>query len=296
MFEDVFKIDTGQAVILGFIGGLALISWIYSFFYFNKALLVSALVGITLGEIKEALIFGAAAELIYLGLINAAGVIPPNPLGPGLFGVIVLLNTKYYPAGTTTFTEDTALYHMDLGTAITLSLPFAIFIQFLITVIFTVVTPIGKMQQELIKKEKWILYRATGHTTAVLLFISGFALGLLAGLAYEPFGNAIKEIPKWLQKGMGVGGGMLPAMGFAVVLRLMLKKEYIPFLLVGFTLVVIFESVEASKPEWGFNLVALTIAAVAMAMVVFNSGALQKTEPRRGAAQTAKVEGESDGI
>ena len=48
---------------------------------------------------------------------------------------------------------------------------------------------------------------------------------------------------------MGVGGGMLPAMGFAVVLRLMLKKEYIPFLLVGYTLVVIFQGVAAAQPN-----------------------------------------------
>ena len=296
MVENVFEISAGQAIALGFVAGFALISWIYSFFFFNRALLVSALVGMILGETKEALIFGAAAELIYLGLINAAGVIPPNPLGPGLFGVIILLNTKYFEAGAAHIAEN-AQYHMDIGTAITLSLPFAIFIQFLITIIFTIVSPIGKMQEKMIKDEKWVLYRLSGHSTAILLFISGFALGLGAGFAYEEFGNAIKSIPKWLQKGMGVGGGMLPAMGFAVVLRLMLKKEYIPFLLVGYTLVVIFQGVEAAKPEWGFNLVALTVAAVAIAMVAFNSGILQKNQQLGGSRRMAKAEGgEEDGI
>lgn len=42
---------------------------------------------------------------------------------------------------------------------------------------------------------------------------------------------------------------MLPAMGFAVVLRLMLKKEYMPFILVGYTLLVIMQGVFAAKPE-----------------------------------------------
>lgn len=42
---------------------------------------------------------------------------------------------------------------------------------------------------------------------------------------------------------------MLPAMGFAVVLRIVLKKEFTPFLLVGYTFAVIFAGVGKAMPE-----------------------------------------------
>lgn len=267
-------ISTGQAFLIGLVAGLSLISWIYTFFYFGRAMIVAALVGAILKKGEEGLIFGAAAELIYLGMINAAGVVPPNYLGPGIFGTILYLEQG------------------NIGVAIALSMPFAIFIQFLVTLIFTINSPLGKLGERLVKEEKFVLYRISGHATGILLFITGFAVGLIGGLGHEAFKTAVDKIPGWLQTGLGKGGGMLPALGFAVVLRLMLKKEYMPFMLVGYTLLVIFQGVFAAKPEWGgFNLVVVTIAAFAIAMVTFNSGVLQKTQRRNVA-----VEGASDGI
>lgn len=274
------NISVGQAMLMGIIGGLAMISWIYSFMFSMRALIVSALIGAVLGHAQEAIIFGAAAELIYLGLINAAGVVPPNPLGPGIFGVVILLSSK----------------DMTTGSAITLSLPFAIFIQFLVTIIFTIVSPIGDIGAKLIAKNRITLYRLTGHTTAALLFVAGFLCGIAGGLGHKAFGEAIAKIPVWFQKGLGIGGGMLPAMGLAVVLRLMLKREYIPFLFVGYTLVVIFQGVGAAKPEWGFNLVALVIATFAIVLVVFYSGLLTSTSNRQAAHSKAAQGGTSDGI
>lgn len=274
----VQEITAGQAILLALIGGIAIISWIYSFMISMRALIVAAFVGAVLGHAKEAIIFGAAAEILYLGLINAAGVIPPNPVGPGMFGTVIYLTNL----------------NMSIGTAIALSFPFAIFIQFLVTIIFTIVSPVGKVSESLIRKEKWLLWHISGHTTGILLFILGAAIGLGAGLGYDSFNDMIKQIPEWLQDGLSVGGKMLPAMGFAIILRLMLKKEYMPFLFVGFALVVIFQGIAAAKPEWGFSLVALAITAVAIAMVTFYSGMLAKQESKR--AQAAPVGGEEDGI
>lgn len=276
----VTNVSAGQAILLGIIGGLAIVTWLYSFVISMRALIISALVGAVLGHAKEAIMFGAAAEIIYMGLINAAGVIPPNPVGTGIIGTVMYLTNL----------------NMSIGTAIALSFPFAIFIQFLVTIVFTMLSPVGKVSEHLIKKEKWVLWQITGHSTGIALFIVGFVVGMVGGLAYEPLNDAITAIPEWLQNGLSAAGAMLPAMGFAIILRLMLKKEYIPFLFVGYALVIIFQGVAASKPEWGFNLVALAITAVAVAMVTFYSGVLSKQEGKRRVAAPVAAEGESDGI
>ena len=279
MLGAILHISAMQSILIGVIAGLALVSWIYTLVYGMRALIMSAMVGAILHHAQAGLEFGAAAELIYLGLINAAGVVPPSPLGPGIFGVIIYVSEP----------------GMSIGAAIAYSLPFAIFIQFINTIIFTIVSPFGKFGETLIRKERFKLYRLFGQSTAILLFIEGLILGYIGAYSHTALDNLIKKIPSWLQSGLGVGGAMLPAMGFAVVLRLMLKKEYLPFLLIGYTLVIIFTAVGASQPQWGYSLIAIAIAAAAVAFVVFNSGLLAKQESRRRV--NAPVSGgEQDGI
>lgn len=43
-------------------------------------------------------------------------------------------------------------------------------------------------------------------------------------------------VPAWLLKGLTVAGGMLPAIGFAMIMSVMLKKEVVPFALLGYFL------------------------------------------------------------
>ncbi|MDU5100785.1 MAG: PTS sugar transporter subunit IIC, partial [Peptoniphilus grossensis] len=42
------------------------------------------------------------------------------------------------------------------------------------------------------------------------------------------------KIPPVIMNGLNVAGGMLPAIGFAMLLNMMLKKNMWPYLLVGF--------------------------------------------------------------
>ena len=39
----------------------------------------------------------------------------------------------------------------------------------------------------------------------------------------------LKFIPEWLMNGLANAGGMLPALGFALTLVVMGKKQYLPF-------------------------------------------------------------------
>ena len=46
--------------------------------------------------------------------------------------------------------------------------------------------------------------------------------------------RSVMMIPKWLMNGLTVVGGLLPAVGFALIMSTMLKKEYIPAIIVGY--------------------------------------------------------------
>jgi hypothetical protein len=55
------------------------------------------------------------------------------------------------------------------------------------------------------------------------------ALALLAGLATPSSADEAKPL-----RGLGVAGGIMPAIGFAVLLKIMMKNVYIPYFILGF--------------------------------------------------------------
>lgn len=68
--------------------------------YTNRALFISLGVGIILGDIPTAVAFGATAELAFMGFgVGPGGSTPPNPLGPGIVGTIMVLSIKHLGAG-----------------------------------------------------------------------------------------------------------------------------------------------------------------------------------------------------
>lgn len=51
----------------------------------------------------------------------------------------------------------------------------------------------------------------------------------------------VKAMPAWLTHGFEVAGGILPAVGFGLLLRVMFKAQYIPYLIAGFLFVCYIE-------------------------------------------------------
>lgn len=52
--------------------------------------------------------------------------------------------------------------------------------------------------------------------------------------------KVLEVIPAWLMHGFEVMGGILPALGFALTIMVIGKKNLIPYFLIGFVAVVYF--------------------------------------------------------
>ncbi len=70
--------------------------------------------------------------------------------------------------------------------------------------------------------------------------------------------TAIDVLPARLIDGLGVAGGIMPAIGFAVLLKIMMKNVYIPYFILGFV-----------AAAW-LKLPVLAIAAAALAMALID--------------------------
>lgn len=62
--------------------------------YTNRCSILSFGVGIILGDLPTALSMGAISELAYMGFgVGAGGTVPPNPIGPGIFGTLMAITS-----------------------------------------------------------------------------------------------------------------------------------------------------------------------------------------------------------
>ena len=59
-------------------------------------------------------------------------------------------------------------------------------------------------------------------------------MGIIGALSIDTLLHLVDFIPPILLNGLTIAGKMLPAIGFAMILSIMAKKELIPFVLLGY--------------------------------------------------------------
>ncbi|MCK1210132.1 PTS mannose/fructose/sorbose/N-acetylgalactosamine transporter subunit IIC [Streptococcus uberis] len=197
--------------------------------YTNRCIVLSLGVGIILGDIQTALAVGAISELAYMGFgVGAGGTVPPNPIGPGIFGTLMAI--------TTVATKD----KITPEAALALSTPIAVGIQFLQTAIYTAFAGAPETAKKALREGNFKKFKVVANGTIWAFAAVGFALGLIGALSMQTLTNLFALIPPVLLNGLTLAGKMLPAIGFAMILSVMAKKELIPYVILGYVLAVYF--------------------------------------------------------
>ena len=218
-----------QAVLIGLWTAFCYAGMLWGIFT-NRAIVLSFGVGVILGDIPTALQCGAIAELAFMGFgVGAGGTVPPNPIGPGIIGTLMAITT----AGTSAAITPEA--------ALAVSIPFAVAIQFLQTAIYTVRAGAPESAANALKEKKFNKFRLHANMTIWLFAIVGFLLGFLGAYSMDLLKSLVEMVPAWLLTGLSVAGGMLPAIGFAMIMSVMLKPELIPFAILGYVLAAYFQ-------------------------------------------------------
>ena len=86
-----------------------------------------------------------------------------------------------------------------------------------------------------------------------------FPVALLLALPANHVKSILEAIPSWLSDGMTIGGGMVVAVGYAMILNMMATREVWPFFIIGFVL--------AAIPDTQITLFGLGMIGVALAMI-----------------------------
>ncbi|MEG0176530.1 MAG: PTS galactosamine transporter subunit IIC [Anaerorhabdus sp.] len=191
--------------------------WLEALFIF-RPLVVSTVTGIILGNVQLGLATGALTELAFAGLTPAGGTQPPNPVLAGFMSTTIA-----YTAG------------VSPEIALGLCLPFSFLMQYVILFFYSSFSFFMAGADKAAEEGNVTKIRNINITTTLIVALSyGVIVFACTYLAQEPMAQFVTAMPAWLIHGLEVAGGILPAIGFGMLLRVMMKAKYIPFFIAGF--------------------------------------------------------------
>lgn len=219
---DITLVQGLLIAIVAIIAGLDL--WLETFFIF-RPIIVAPIIGLILGDLRLGIICGGFTELVFASLTPAGGVQPPNPPIAAIMTVVLAKTTGAEPTS-----------------AVALSLPFSVLMQYIILGFYSGLTIfMGKFNTYAENADA----KAYAKLNVIIMTVVALTYGLVAFLctylAQEQISSIVSSMPEWLIHGFEVAGGMLPAVGFAILLKNLFNIKYLPYFIVGFLMVSFIE-------------------------------------------------------
>ena len=241
--------------------------WLEGFFIF-RPIIVSTLTGMILGDVQLGLLCGGITELAFAGLTPAGGTQPPNPVLAGVMTTVIAYTTGTEASG-----------------AMALALPFSFLMQYIILFCYSTFSFFMKGADQAAEEgDTAKLVKINLRCTAIVALLYGIVVFLCAYIAQDAMKAFVEMLPEWLTHGFEVAGGILPAVGFAMLLKVMLKMEFVPYLLIGFVIACFLDF---------SNLLPIAVVGVALALFVYN---IENSAKKNAIVQNTAEEVEEDGI
>lgn len=175
--------------------------------------------GLVFGDPIKGLILGASINLLYLGVVFTGGNVPSD----GALAACIAIPVAFQLG-------------LDVDTAVTIAVPFGIMGSFVDQIRRTSnliwLHKADKYAAE--GNEKGIYHCAMTYPTIVAFFIRFvpvFAVTLFGANAVQ---TILNYLPAFITTGLSVAGGILPAIGFAVIIMSIGRKELLPYYFMGF--------------------------------------------------------------
>lgn len=233
------NIEIWQIVLLSFLGFYAIVENLGINIIANQALIVGTITGLIMGDVTVGLAVGATLQLMGLGIQAYGGASVPDYMTASIVGTAFAITSgKGVEFG--------------IGLAVPVAL---LMIQLDIFARFCNVFFQKKIDKSIddLNVKKIRLYHLLGTLSW------GLSRGLPIFIVFS-FGDGVIQfvsdvIPEWLTGGLSVAGGMLPAVGIAILLRFLPVKNFLTYLIIGFLAVAYL-----NMPMFGVALLGFALA------------------------------------
>jgi fructoselysine and glucoselysine-specific PTS system IIC component len=210
-----------QAILLGVVAFIAQSEYALGTSLLSRPIVTGLFTGIVLGDIKTGIIMGATLELAFIGSFSVGASIPPDVVTGGILGTAFAITAG---AGT--------------ETALLLGLPIATLTLILKNVYLGLLIPMMNHKADTYAEkadykgvERMHLFAGFGLSLMLALVVT---LSFLVGS--KTVSNLLEMIPEFIQHGLSVATGLIPALGFAMLARLLINKQVAPYFFLGFAL------------------------------------------------------------
>lgn len=200
-------------------------------FQFHQPLVACSLIGLVTGHLREGVILGGSLQMIALGWSNVGAAIAPDAalasVASSIILVLALEKGNVDPTAAIT-------------TSIAIAIPLSVAGLFLTMIVRTLSIPVVHFM-DAAAEEGNIKLMEIWHIIAI--FMQGIRIAIpatiLLFIPHQIVQSGLNAMPAWLSGGMAVGGGMIAAVGYAMVINMMATREVWPFFILGFTLAAI---------------------------------------------------------
>ena len=232
-----------QAILLGLVAMLGNAEYLFGTCLLSRPIIMGTFTGIVMGDVSMGIKIGATMELAFMGAFSIGASIPPEMISGTVLGTAFAISTG---AGA--------------ETALAIGIPVASLV--LIAKNFGMVFILPPF----VHKADKCAEKGDARGVALCHILSGFLgvnliIGLCVGVGFYIGGPAVQTflniIPQWVSKGLEITMGILPAIGFGLLMKMIMNKSNFLFFILGFALSAYFK-----LPGTGIAIFGAIIAVV----------------------------------
>lgn len=209
-----------QAFLLGLVAVWGVFDYQLGTLYTFRPITIGPIVGLILGDVQAGITIGASLELLFMGAISVGAYIPPDVLIGGILAAAFAITSGKGVEAAVTLAMPIALIALTISNFIAA-----------ITPVFLKIADDGAAEGNVgkIRFTHWLM-GAFGCIEKFFLVFFAYWLGS------DAVTSLLGSIPEVITTGMAVAAGMLPTLGFAMLMRMTLNKKILPFYFLGFIL------------------------------------------------------------
>ena len=233
-----------QIILVFIVAFLAGMEGILDEFHFHQPIIACTLIGLVTGNLVPCLILGGTLQMIALGWANIGAAVAPDAALASVASAIILVLGGQGREG--------------VSSAIAIAVPLAVAGLLLTIIVRTIATAFVHFMDAAAKEGN---FRKVEFWHIIAICMQGLRIAipaiLIVAIGAGPVRNLLESMPNWLTDGLAIGGGMVVAVGYAMVINMMATREVWPFFAIGFVLATVSE----------ITLIGLGAIGVALALI-----------------------------
>ena len=212
----------------------------------SRPMMVGPLIGLVMGDLQAGIVMGANMELVFMGVVGIGGTNPPDAT-----------------VGTAVGTAFAIMMGADMEMALALAVPIALLTSAINPIFMSIKTVINPYIDKLIEKGDYkMIERMVAIKSWIGIVPKAIIIMFAVALGANSLNGLLDKIPAFITGGMSVAGGMMAAVGFAMLLRMMWSKKMCVYFFFGFVLAA----------YMGLPIMAIAFLGIILSVILYFEG------------------------